>query len=585
MLGEFGIESKRERERKRQRKKVEKKKLTFLFRKPKKKSGEAFSRKKKLINAVYVTGECTTTVYLGKDPAMLSATALMRQGAAAVWLSTQSSFTLGGGGKGRGRKSSSSSSLSSAASLPSSAPKRRIRAKYELQHFVKVHHGSDDVAYKSMGTRGDKEWLKSGEARGGEQPAAGGDSDKNNKNDEDENSEERVGIYFTRDVPRVASKAIDGVLRKIAPRLLSPSQLLREGLRIAREKKERKKDEKKRGVPSPSPSSPPASSRNRFSFADCCEHFALHPGIFSMLIAFMKGMRLPVSKALPSFASLRDYSNLSAASTWYVLGYLESVGDDSFGGIRKGERILQLGVGSGVKAGELVGWLSWSFFSSSSEKRLRSFRNERERERERERNKKNSHSFLFFPRSNPLQKNKNDPGVCVWRALRDIRGVDHEAWRHLDGKRVLEEELPLPVPDVLLSSEEKKGSKKNSNDDAADAELLAAATAVLASATGSTTAADDEVTKGNRKSRRVPPPEVRASALERVEEQGKEWDAAHERLQQQKKQLQQQTQTQAQALGAQEKEQEEASLPLEEEKAPLVLVPAVAPVAPATPAH
>ena len=74
-----------------------------------------------------------------------------------------------------------------------------------------------------------------------------------------------------------------------------------------------------------------------------------------MLVAFMKGMRLPVAKALPSFAALRDYGNLSSASTWYVLANLEAVGD----GIRKGERVLQLGVGSGVKAGELFCFRGW----------------------------------------------------------------------------------------------------------------------------------------------------------------------------------------------------------------------------------
>ena len=243
---------------------------------------------------------------------------------------------------------------------------------------MKVHHGSDDVAYKSMGLRGDKEWLKNGEASGGGKDGSSRGGGKSG--DEESEEPERVHIYFTRDVPRAASSVIDAVLRKIAPKLLSPRQLLREGLRIRREKKEKMKKTKEKGgkgVSSSSSSSPPPSSlpptQKRFSFADCVDHFALHPGIFSMLVAFMKGMRLPVSKALPSFASLRDYANLSAASTWYVMAYLESVGDGSFGGIKKGERVLQLGVGSGMKAGEYRSFFSFFFsFLSSSSKRLRS---------------------------------------------------------------------------------------------------------------------------------------------------------------------------------------------------------------------
>lgn len=497
--------------------------------------GEAKSRKKKVINAVYVTGECNTAgFYLGRDPAMLTPTVLMRQGAAAVWLSTRSSFTLGGdkkrGGKG-GEKA------------PSSPHKRKIRAKYELQHFVKVHRGADDVAYKSMGLRGDKEWLKEGKGeQGGEEEENGGENGENG--DEQNDEPERIGIYFTRDVPRAASVAIDKVLRKIAPKLLSPRQLLREGLRIRREKKERKRLEKKaRTSSSPSPS--PASPKNRFSFADCCEHFALHPGIHSMLVGFARGLRLPVHKVLPSFAALRDYANLSAASTWYVMAYLESLGDggegesrrggsegdggrgegegggaggkggggksrrrrgEPFRGIRRGERVLQLGVGSGVKA-----------------------------------------------------------GICVWEALRDIEREDHAAWRHLRGRPVEERELPLAVPDIFAEERERErergggggtggggtggGSAAVAAADAADETLAALAdsvseeggkSATAAGTTTSNTAAaaggasagkssggqeQKQPTKAAEGQRpRRPFSEVRPLAMERCEAQGKEYD-------------------------------------------------------------
>jgi len=317
--------------------------------------GHEKSRRGKNVNAVFVTGECITAgFYLGKDPMMLASTGLLRQGAAAVWLSTKSSFVLGNGGGGRGDKGSITSSSFSSSS------RRRIRAKYQLQHFVKTHHGADNAAYASMGMRGDSQSRKEG-------------------GDLDEQQPERRAVYFSASIPRVASKAIDNVLRAVAPKLMSPKQLFQALIRMREEerrKREREEDEerKEKGLPpaplrrrrrsssSKSSTSPPPQG---FSFASCCDHFALHPGVHSMLVAFMKGMRLPVTKAMPSFAALRDYGNLSSASTWYVLANLEAVGP----GVKKGERVLQLGVGSGVKAGETSFFVA--FFSRRS--RLKSF--------------------------------------------------------------------------------------------------------------------------------------------------------------------------------------------------------------------
>ncbi|KIY95863.1 hypothetical protein MNEG_12098 [Monoraphidium neglectum] len=56
-----------------------------------------------------------------------------------------------------------------------------------------------------------------------------------------------------------------------------------------------------------------------------------------MLKGFMKGMRLPASKVLPSFAALRDYGNTSSPSTYYVMAYLESLC-----GIQRGDKVMQV---------------------------------------------------------------------------------------------------------------------------------------------------------------------------------------------------------------------------------------------------
>ena len=68
-----------------------------------------------------------------------------------------------------------------------------------------------------------------------------------------------------------------------------------------------------------------------------------------MLKGIQRGLQLPNECMLPSFAGLRDYGNTSCSTTWYSLAYIESQL-----GVRKGEKVLQLGVGGGMKAGSNV---------------------------------------------------------------------------------------------------------------------------------------------------------------------------------------------------------------------------------------
>ncbi len=43
---------------------------------------------------------------------------------------------------------------------------------------------------------------------------------------------------------------------------------------------------------------------------------------------------------------LQYFGNVSSSTTWYTLAAIESLR-----GVRKGERVLQIGVGSGIKCG------------------------------------------------------------------------------------------------------------------------------------------------------------------------------------------------------------------------------------------
>ncbi len=54
----------------------------------------------------------------------------------------------------------------------------------------------------------------------------------------------------------------------------------------------------------------------------------------------------------PSRAGLYRFGNVSSTSIWYVLAYTES-----FRGVRRGERVWQLGFGSGFKVNSAV-WVA-----------------------------------------------------------------------------------------------------------------------------------------------------------------------------------------------------------------------------------
>jgi 3-ketoacyl-CoA synthase len=115
-------------------------------------------------------------------------------------------------------------------------------------------------------------------------------------------------------------------------------------------------------------------------YTRCVDHFLLHAGGYAVLRAIQKGLRLPVEQMMPSCASLRDFGNTSSASTWYTWSYIESTD-----GVRKGQTVLQVGVGGGMKS-----------------------------------------------------------GVAYWRALRDVRDI-HPCWAHLGGKALSEADLPRPI--------------------------------------------------------------------------------------------------------------------------------------------
>ena len=76
-------------------------------------------------------------------------------------------------------------------------------------------------------------------------------------------------------------------------------------------------------------------------FSRAFDHFLLHTGGRGVIEALEQTLKLSNEQVQPSKDTLWRFGNTSAASTWYILSRIESTT-----GIRKGDRVWQLGCGS-----------------------------------------------------------------------------------------------------------------------------------------------------------------------------------------------------------------------------------------------
>lgn len=222
--------------------------------------------------------------------------------------------------------------MGGAAAILTSGASQRGRCKYQLTHSERIHTGARDTGYNCMYVG----------------PDASG----------------QQGIFLYKELPTEAGLALEKCLKAVTPQILTWGQYAEAAIAIAR-RRWYGKDAVAPYVP---------------DFTKCCDHFCLHAGGYAILKGIQAGMRLPADKMMPSFANLKDYGNTSSSTTWYSFAYLETVGD-----IKAGHRLMQAGVGGGMKA-----------------------------------------------------------GISIWRALRDIKDV-HPAWAHVAERRYTEADLPRPI--------------------------------------------------------------------------------------------------------------------------------------------
>ncbi|XP_006663015.2 3-ketoacyl-CoA synthase 20-like [Oryza brachyantha] len=211
----------------------------------------------------------TLNWYWGNNRSMLVSNCLFRMGGAAILLSNR-------GGD-------------------------RRRAKYQLLHTVRTHHGADDRAYRCVF--------------------------------QEEDDSGTVGVALSKDLMAVAGEALRTNITTLGPLVLPMSeQILFLASLVAR---------KVFGLAGVKPYIP--------DFKMAFEHFCIHAGGRAVLDTIEKNLALTGWHMEPSRMTLYRWGNTSSSSLWYELAYAEAKGR-----VRRGHRAWQIAFGSGFKCNSAV---------------------------------------------------------------------------------------------------------------------------------------------------------------------------------------------------------------------------------------
>ncbi|KAL3620862.1 hypothetical protein CASFOL_035774 [Castilleja foliolosa] len=177
--------------------------------------------------------------------------------------------------------------------LLSNKKRDKPKAKYILKNLVRTHLGSDDDSYHCVFQKNDDEG--------------------------------KVGVSLSRSLLHVAANALRKNLMELGPKCLPFPEMLRYGWFMVR---------RKNYVP---------------DFKKAFEHFCVHAGGRAVIDAVEERLRLNKEDMEASRMTLYRFGNTSSSSIWYELGYLEAKGR-----VKRGDRVWQLGFGSGFKCNSAV---------------------------------------------------------------------------------------------------------------------------------------------------------------------------------------------------------------------------------------
>ncbi|CAN6301750.1 unnamed protein product [Urochloa humidicola] len=190
--------------------------------------------------------------------------------------------------------------MGAAAILLSNRRREARRAKYRLMHVVRTHKGADDRAYRCVYQEEDEQGFS--------------------------------GISLSKELMAIAGDALKSNITTIGPLVLPMSEQLLFFFRLVGRKLVNKKW--KPYIP---------------DFKLAFEHFCIHAGGRAVIDELQKNLQLSARHVEASRMTLHRFGNTSSSSLWYELAYIEAKGRMS-----KGDRVWQIGFGSGFKCKSAV---------------------------------------------------------------------------------------------------------------------------------------------------------------------------------------------------------------------------------------
>ncbi|KCV73026.1 hypothetical protein, variant [Fonticula alba] len=188
-----------------------------------------------------------------------------------------------------------------AAVLLTNKPQYASRAKYELLHTVRVHHGASDESLEAVYQIEDPDNL--------------------------------IGVRLSKDLINVVSKTLRSNLTTLGPLILPISEQLKFFINLVQTKYLGFKN-----IPRYTP-----------DFRKAVQHFCIHAGGRAVIDGLEQNLQLTPDDVLPSRATLNRVGNTSSSSIWYELSFIEYSAR-----IKKGDRIWQIAFGSGMKCNSAI---------------------------------------------------------------------------------------------------------------------------------------------------------------------------------------------------------------------------------------
>ncbi|KAL9998151.1 putative very-long-chain 3-oxoacyl-CoA synthase [Helianthus debilis subsp. tardiflorus] len=190
--------------------------------------------------------------------------------------------------------------MGGAAVLLTNKRSQRKHAKYSLVHVVRTHKGSEDKSYRCVTQEEDKEG--------------------------------HVGIALNLDLMVIAANSLKSNISTIGPLVLPISEQLLFLFNLLGRKF--LKLDLKPYIP---------------DFKKAFDHFCIHAGGRAVIDDLQKHLRLSTEHVEASRMTLHRFGNTSSSSLWYEMGYMEAKGK-----MKKGDRVWQIGFGSGFKCNSAV---------------------------------------------------------------------------------------------------------------------------------------------------------------------------------------------------------------------------------------